>query len=163
MRFRISHWSIPDDSVSQRILTQLHGLYGKTKTIKSPEYNMRDGLSMALPWSHKLNEVKIVLFFIDDRLKLELGSATYPIPTDRRGVEERVVLDVFPNGGRERIGKLVCSFNLQQVYAEHDEAFIAPPEQRRRDIFDKPIPGFRFKRLSKAINWNRLRMTDVNK
>lgn len=170
VHYRISHWSIPSGSISQRILAQVEGHYGRNKTVVSPEYQFADGLTMAIPWTHKLRDFEVSLYYLDERLKMDLGSARFVIPADRRfhGDEsererQRVVLEVFPRGGEVRIARILCTLSLQRVYAPENEDFIAPREQRDKDVFQKPIPGFRFKRLSKAVNWNRVRDTDVER
>ncbi len=170
IRYRISHWAVPDSFISQRILLQIEAQYNRgIKIFKSPEYNLHDGMTAAIPWSEKLTEFKVVLYYIDDRLKMELGEARYVIPTNYQGFSSaeggrnRVLLDIFPNGATEKIAKILCNLCVHRSYAGSDEDHIAEPERRSRDIFHKPIPGFRFKRLSKAINWDRLRHVDVRR
>jgi hypothetical protein len=137
---------------------------------------LHTGIQIAIPWSEKLDSFQIHYWYIDERLKVDLGYSFLQIPTDRSfrndGTVNRIILDIFPHGGKERIGKLLANISVQSLYAKDvgdrrdDQRLQAdPPAQQKTAaaVFSTVIPGFRFRRLSKAVNWNRLRGINVDR
>lgn len=163
--FKISQ-TIWSESISRRVIVYLEGLYNKNKLVRSAEYKLHDGVVLAIPWSNKLDEFRLHVHYIDDRLKQSLGSCLYQLPTDARFHtneydENKLILDLFPDGGKERIGRFLCHVTLQRLYG--DDQVRPHPKETQEDYFNRPIPGFKFRRLSKAINWHRLRGIDIEK
>jgi hypothetical protein len=148
---------------------QVESLYNRgIKRLTSPDYTLQDGTTAAIPWSEKLQEFTIVLYYLDNRIKMELGQGRYTIPSDssfdtNEGSCNSALIDIFPNGGKKKIAKILCNLCVHRLYAGPKEGHIAPPARRQKDIFSKPIPGFRFKKLAKAINWNRIKSIDLQK
>lgn len=163
--FKVSH-TIWSESISRKVLVFLEGVYNHNKLVRSAEYKLHDGVVLAIPWSSKLNVFRLHVHYIDERLKVTLGTCSYTLPTDRRFHanefdENRLILDLLPDGGAERIGRFLCNVTLQRLYGDDQ---VRPSEKEaEQDYFNRPIPGFRFRRLSKAINWHRLRGIDVQK
>jgi hypothetical protein len=75
----------------------------------------------------------------------------------------------MPRGGKTPVGKLLCAAPVVYLYDEEDNQ----PKKREVRPVKAPItgaeavqsslPGFRFKRLPKAINWLKIRYIDIEK
>lgn len=164
-------------NVSRRIIFHIVGYYRK-HPVQSAEHTLKSGAQVALPWSPKLNKVVFHFFYIDDRIKVELGESVYVIPTDSSfhsdGTENRLVLGMYPCGGDgiHRLGKVLTTAFIQELYDDGKPRNVRI--DRRKDsandenrpystLLEKPPPNFRFRRLSKAVNWQRLRTTDIDR
>jgi hypothetical protein len=152
--------------VSKKIIVHLEGFY-RNKVVRSTEYRLEVGVQLALPWSDRLDQVQWNFFYIDDQLKVELGYAVYHIP-NQRGFSfdepNRIIIEILPNGGMSRIGRAICLLSVERLYADESE----PPKIKSKADpttyhIDTAVPGFRFRRLSKAVNWNKMRVIDLNR
>jgi len=153
-------------SISRNVVVHLEGLY-RNKVIRSSEHKMQAGTQLALPWSDKLDEVSIVYRYIDDKLKIELGSSSYKIPTEygfnTDGDNNRTILDIFPNGGTSRIGRVLCNIRVQKLYFDEKDHDHARHRKEASNNFAEALPGFKFHRLAKAINWNKIKLINVDR
>lgn len=161
--------------ISRKLIGSLKGFYRKT-TVDSKEQTLRAGCQLALPWSDKLNKLKISCLYIDDKLKAELGAGEFVIPTDRsfnanQGKSNRVVIQLFPPGGSIRMGKLIGDIFVQKMYDEDqklktqsDFAALNPTSKPSAGVrLEKPAERFRFQQLSKAINWRKVQAADIHR
>lgn len=164
-------------NVSRKIIVTLEGQYRK-RSIFSAEYKLHDGIQLAIPWSEKLSLIKLHFKYIDERLKCDLGTSQWRIPSTNEfytdGTPNRVILDILPNGGSERIGKILGNISIQILYAKEqcenpthrplplqNEPTVV--QKTNNAIFNTVIPGFRFRKLSKAVNWHRLRGINIDR
>lgn len=162
--------------ISRHVIFYATGHY-RNSPVQSAEHSLKRGAQVALPWSAKLSKVDFHYFYIDDKVKIELGESEYIIPNDSSfksdGSENRVVLPMFPRGGNAmgRIGKVLTSVFVQELYDEGNKATTIP---RRKNgvqgkdnyystLSERPPDDFRFRRLNKAVNWQRLRATDIDR
>lgn len=172
-QLKLSKDAWPGD-ISRKLIGSLKGFYRKT-TVDSKEQTLRPGCQLALPWSSKLNKLKVTCLYIDDRLKAELGEGEFAVPTDdsfktNHGESNRVVIQLFPPGGSVRIGKLIGDIFVQQMYDEDkklktqsDFAALNPTSKPSGVHLEKPADGFRFQRLSKTINWRKVQAADIHR
>jgi hypothetical protein len=146
--------------------------YYRNKVIKSTEYQLKVGAQLAIPWSDRLDGVRLNYYYIDDQLKMEVGSSSYHIPNERGfsfDEPNRIALDIFPNGGLNRIGKVLCLLSVEKFYddeRDNQHGKVKPVEKKSSSSsfhFDEVVPGFRFRRLSKAVNWNKIRTMDIDR
>jgi hypothetical protein len=164
---KLSSNLLPKESISKKIIVHMEGFY-RNKVIKSTEYQLKNGTQLAIPWSDRLDAIRLNYFYIDDQLKMELGNSEYKIPNERGfsfDEPNRVPLNIFPNGGLNRIGKVLCLVSVEKFYADENDVkkHKNPPIQHTSYHIDAVVPGFRFRRLAKAINWNKIRMIDLDR
>lgn len=167
-RYKISQTAWPGE-LSRKIIVHLEGYY-RGKMIQSPEYKLQSGAQLAIPWSYKLDELILKFYYIDDRLKVELGTSQFAIPSsmgfNTDGEWNKIILDIIPHGGSERIGRMLAYVNIQKLFEEENEPRTIHSKSQYHNetlLTNHNIPGFRFRRLSKAINWNRLKTIDIEK
>jgi hypothetical protein len=152
--------------ISRNVVVHMEGRY-RNKIVRSSEYKLNNGTQLAIPWSDKLDEVVIIYRYIDERLKVELGTSTYLIPTEigfqDNGENNRTILDILPNGGEMRVGRVLCNIRVQKLYHDENEKEALPRKPRNTESFAETIPGFKFRRLAKAINWNKMKLINVDR
>jgi hypothetical protein len=158
---------------SRKVICQICGYYRKQKSFSS-EYTLLEGVQLAIPWSSKLEKVIFIFSYVDERVKVEIGSSTFKIPTDSSfktdGEENRIRIDVTPNGAERRVGKVWFTIYIQKLYDDSDDAdrVISNKLQRRKHqdpsiLLAQPPIDFKFKRLNKAINWQKVSTIDLDK
>lgn len=161
--------------MSRKITAHVEGLY-RNKVVRSAEYVVAAGAQLPLPWSTRLDKVTLRFYYIDDRLKVELGFAEYDLAADKafdhNGKPTRLLLHIAPRGGETPIGKVQCTMSVMYLYEEEGgrphrireaagSAPIAAPSGK--EVMQEPVPDFRFKRLSKIINWSKIRAVDIER
>lgn len=162
--------------ISRHIIFYAVGMY-KNHPVQSAEHSLKRGTQIALPWSSKLSKVIFHYFYIDDKVKVELGESEFLIPNDNSfksdGSENRMLLPIYPRGGNPmgRIGKVLTSVFIQELYDDGKVASTTPrrkgdiqgKDQHYTTLLERPPDNFRFRRLNKAVNWQRLRTTDIDR
>ena len=166
--YKLSTTLLPKESISKKIVVHMEGFY-RNKVIKSTEYQLKNGTQLAIPWSERLDQFRVNYFYIDDQLKMELGHSEFHIPNERGfsfDEPNRIAMNILPNGGLNRIGKVMCLLSVEKFYADEDNAKKIeknPPVKNMLFHVDSVVPGFRFRRLAKAVNWNKIRMIDIDR
>ncbi|RYH28597.1 hypothetical protein EON65_11570 [archaeon] len=172
-RFKLSKHAYPSKD-SKRVIIHLEGQY-RNKVIKSSEYVVNTGTQVALPWSSRLDKITLRFYCIDERLKVEVGSCEYELDKkfDQNGKPCSLLLRIFPRGGETLVGKILCTVSVKYLYDDgkpHNQqdqpsshAEVGKQVGPTTDMLQYSLPGFRFKRLSKIINWTRVRSVDVDK
>jgi hypothetical protein len=123
------------------------------------------GSQYCLPWDEKMDKVTLYYFFIDGLLTTEIGSSIYELAKDkdfRQGCVVRTILDIKMKGCTSRIGKVMCSVSVQGVF-EEDSNHPLPRQTNIDREFSLSVPGFRFKRLSRAVHWQRVRGLNIDR
>lgn len=182
LRLRVSSHVIPSNA-SRRLVAHLEGQY-RNKAVRSAEVVVGSGSQLALPWSSRLDCVTLRLFCIEERLKTEVGSAVYEVGQDKsfdwNGRASVLLLHLLPRGGSNAIGKLQCSVSVMYLYDKADGATrrqtampvpaapgqpgpVAEEKTAAGPSIAEPLPDFRFKRLSKTIDWRKIRAVEVDR
>eukprot|EP01039_Chlorochromonas_danica_P004626 gene4626-5068_t len=193
-RLRVSSQVIPSNA-SRRLVAHLEGQY-RNKAVRSAEVVVGTGSQLALPWSSRLDTVTLRLFYIEERLKTEIGSAVYEVGQDKSfdchgyggggggggGRASVLLLHLLPRGGSAAIGKVQCSVCVMYLYDKADPrqtaiatAPLAPATASEQKTvaagggggggpsIGEALPDFRFKRLSKTIDWPKIRAVEVDR
>lgn len=164
-------------NISRKVIFHATGHYRK-HVVQSSDYVLKSGAQLALPWSSKLDKIVFHYHYIDDRIKVELGETIFTIPTDKSflsdGSENRVSLPILPCGGDgvHRIGKVLAIVYVQELYDDSKSGQrdvkprvgnINPSDRKVTALVERPPPGFRFRRMNKAVNWQRVRMASIDR
>ena len=161
-RFKISS-EIWKNSKSRRIVAFIEGQY-KTKVIKSADSKLYNGSKYILPWNEKLRKVQVNLFFIDDLLTVDIGTALYIVSEDGKfqtdGNTADVILKIYPMGGTVPIGKVMAKVSVQSMFEDEQPV----NKTKKTPVLDHnfAVPDFRFKRLSRVLHWERLRAINIS-
>lgn len=160
--FKLSK-SVWHASQSKKVVGFVEGVYANHHhTVRSSDCKVYKGTQYAVPYADELTRIHFHFFIIDSLLAVDLGTATYNLREDKQfdpnNPSTQIVLDVMPRAGTQRIGKLNCFVSVQMLF-----------EERRREPlpseidFQQSMPGFHFKRLSRVVNWERIRSLDIQK
>jgi len=175
LRFKISRevWKF---SKSRKIVAFIEGHY-KYKKVQSEDATVYEGSKFDIPYSEKLREIAIHFFFIDGLLTIDVGSCIYDLAHDKLFVDDgnvtSVTLNIFANGSTIPIGKVSFNTFVQDMYGD-DTNFSRSTDKNRsthtkkehdHDVSDHQliVPGFRFKRLSRVLHWDRLRSINLDR
>lgn len=164
-RFKISKdvWST---SKSRRIVAFAEGSY-HGKIVKSVDSKVYTGTKLCLPWNETLQKLQINFYFIDDLLTIDIGTALYAISDDGKFGQEtastEVLLKIYPVGAVVPVGRAFVSITIQEMFADENTGAhnCAVPKQTAID-HDFAVPGFRFKRLSRVLHWERIRSINLS-
>lgn len=161
VRFKISRdvWKY---SKSRRVVCFIEGSY-KNKIIKSHDAAVYGGSTYCIPWSEALDRVQLNFFFIDALLTMDIGQALYSLQDklfkpDRTATE--IVLMICPTGSSVAVGKVLLKVSVQDMFDEERITKHATPSPSGVE-HSFAVPGFRFKRLSRVLHWERLRSLDI--
>ena len=175
LRFKISRevWKF---SKSRKIVAFIEGHYNHKK-VQSDDATVYEGSKFDIPYSEKLREIAIHFFFIDGLLTIDVGSCIYDLAHDKLFVDDgnvtSVTLNIFANGSTIPIGKVSFNTVVQDMYGD-DTKRSRPSDKNRHTHTRKDhdehvsdhqliVPGFRFKRLSRVLHWDRLRSMNLNR
>lgn len=164
-RFRISK-DFFNTSKSRKIVAFAE-FYMKNKTFRSAECHVNSGSQYCLPWSDAIDEVHMHFYYIDDLLAVEVGSSVYELKKDKQflsdGSNVEVILPVRVKGSLDRVGKVMLNISVQAMYegeAPYDKKPVSRPDASEYNL---SIPGFRFRRLTRSVNWERIRAFHVDR
>jgi len=147
----------------------------KHKKVQSDDATVYEGSKFDIPYSEKLKEIAIHFFFIDGLLTIDVGSCIYDLVHDKLFVDDgnvtSVTLDIFANGSTIPIGKISFNTVVQDMYG--DDTNRSRPTDNIRHSRTKEehvtsdhqliVPGFRFKRLSRVLHWDRLQSINLDR
>jgi hypothetical protein len=175
LRFKISRevWKF---SKSRKIVAFIEGHY-KYKKVQSEDATVYEGSKFDIPYSEKLREIAIHFFFIDGLLTIDVGSCIYDLVHDKLFVDDgnvtSVTLNIFANGSTIPIGKVSFNTFVHDMYG--DDANLSRSSDKNRSTHTKKehdndvsdhqliVPGFKFKRLSRVLHWDRLRSINLDR
>ncbi|KAJ1432702.1 hypothetical protein B484DRAFT_394850, partial [Ochromonadaceae sp. CCMP2298] len=178
VRFKISRdvWKY---SKSRRVVCFIEGSY-KNKIIKSHDAAVYEGAAYCIP-SEALERVQLNFFFIDALLTMDIGMALYSLQAFNQSLGSaggsegtegtEVVLMIYPRGSTVAVGKVLLKMSVQDMF---DDERVAKHGQGQGKVpgqvgavqgleHNFAVPGFRFKRLSRVLHWDRLRSLDVTR
>lgn len=159
-RFKITQ-DIWKTSSSRKIIAFAESTI-KNKTFRSVECRVSSGSQYCLPWSDSITAVSLHFYYIDALLSVEIGSSVYELAQDRKFVSDgssaRVILDIMLKGSQQRVGKVVCDVSVQNLFDGPGRARRQAPRHETQDQqLNLADPDFRFKRLTRSVNWERVR------
>ena len=164
-RFKIAKevWST---SKSRRIVAFAEGSY-HGKVVKSIDSKVYNGTKFCLPWNETLQRLQINFYFIDDLLTIDIGTALYAISEDGKFGKEtaktEAVLKIYPVGATVPVGRAMISISVQEMFDDENTGFHKCAVAKQSVIdHDFAVPGFRFKRLSRVLHWERIRSFNVS-
>lgn len=156
-----------------KLVAHVSGNYNcsnKYRTFKSEEQTVYEGVTFILPCylkneSLELKFIEIMFYQIDGQLSIFLGSSKFEfsdgfVPID--GPSSAIIAVISPGNSR-RIGTVHCHFSTLDVFDENHGANRIQHHPEAEALNQIPIPNFRFQRLSKCINWERIRMLSVER
>jgi hypothetical protein len=163
-RFRVTK-EIWNGSSSRKIIAFAEFTDGKS-VFRSSECVVNTGSQYCLPWNDKMDKIAIYYFFIDGLLTTEIGSSVYEPSKDKEfrhdGSAVRTVIDIKMKGCTSRVGKVMCSVSVQGVF-EEDSHHPLPRQLNGDREYSLSLPGFRFKRLSRAVHWQRIKGLNIDR
>lgn len=150
---------------TKKIVAVTEGVY-KNSVIRSTTNKVYDGSRFSVPWSSDLRSLKIHFYVIDGLLTADLGTAIYAVSEDSSfnpvGVEPHaIVVDIMPQGVTERIGKALCKVWVQDLFKEKTERRYNINMEENQELTN--LPDFKFRRLNKVINWDKIHGMNVDK
>lgn len=163
--FKLSN-SIWQTTNSGKVVAFIQGTYNNA-IIKSHDCKVYSSSQYCIPYTDTLKKVKITFFIIDGLLTQDVGYAEYNVSEDRDftpdGSFVDVRLDICPKGGTLPIGRVTAKVSAQYLFDDEPENKSLRRRRKKGDLdMQLSIPGFRFKRLSKGINWERVRGLNLN-
>ena len=173
VRFKISRevWKF---SQSRKIIAFIEGHY-KHNRVQSNDAKLYEGSKFEIPYSENLKKISIHFFFIDGLLTIDVGSCVYDLAHDKLFVNDgnvtSVALDLFADGSTVPIGKVTINTTVQDTYEEEELTNSNHPPHHRNNKesiandhhYQLIIPGFRFKRLSRVLHWDRLQSVNLDR
>ena len=166
VRFKLSS-EVWKQSISRRVVAFIEGSY-KNKIVKSNDAKVMNGSKYCIPWTENIQKVQMNFFFIDDLLTMDIGTALYLVAEDRKfvadGSSTEVLLHVYPNGATVPIGRALVKVQVQAMFADEQPTTMLTNRQSNRGTDDHTfaVPGFRFKRLSRVLHWERIRSLNIS-
>jgi hypothetical protein len=169
----VEHFKIAKDvwniTKSKKIIAFMEGWYkNNSKMIKSSDNKLMKGCSFAVPWTEEIKKILIRFFIIDSLLSIEIGLSTYIIDVedlDLKTTRRQLKLNIMPKAGVEPIGNLYCIISIQSLFEDEQRSL-----QQQQYVENESShcqlslpPDFRFKKLSKIINWEKLRSFPFDK
>jgi hypothetical protein len=152
-------------STSRRVVAFIEGQY-HNKVVKSADSKVYNGSSFCIPWSEALQKVQVNFFFIDDLLTLDIGAAVYVLAQDKNftpdGEPIEVVLKLYPNGGTVPNGRLLARVRVQDMFDDEERVVTTKQQVVKNVDHSFAVPGFRFKRLSRVLHWERIRALNLS-
>lgn len=154
---------------SRNIKANLEGCYieGKRKKLfKTPDQKVHNGTIYCLPWKETLNTLRIFFSAHVETTRIETGISFLDVKkvNCHQGAVE-LTLDIMK--GTMKVGKALCQVGRQSLFA-NDDGILGVLPQKATSFQDEinlqePLPKFQFRRLSKPLNWDRLRALDLNR
>ncbi len=144
----------------------------KQKSYRSIDSVVTEGSQYVLPWNESTEVVIMYFYYIDALLTVEIGTSVYDIMNDKKFVSDgrnvEVIMDIKLNGSQERVGRVLCNISVQSLFDEKRDTNKAAKLSRylsdhRTGEFSMALPNFRFKRLSRSVNWERVRGFHVDR
>jgi hypothetical protein len=159
--FKISR-SIWKLSSTNKVIAFVEGHYN-SKSIKSEEAKLHVGTIFGIPCTTSLESFTIHYFMIDGLLTVDIGKTIFQLRTYELADGMQLPplrLDIIQHGTTTSIGNVRLVISVQDLYS-------AKPLQQlplaKTSELDFALPGFRFKRLTKACNWDRVRSVNIEK
>lgn len=161
-RFKISS-ELWKNSKSRRIVAFTEGMY-KNKVVKSADSKLYNGSRYVLPWNEHLQKVQINFYFIDDLLTVDIGTALYNVSEDGKFSTDAptdITLKIYPMGGTVPVGRVLVTVSIQAMFDDEQQP---PATKQKKQVLDHnfAVPGFRFKRLSRVLHWERIRSLNLS-
>ena len=169
--FDVVHFKISRDiwkhSKSRKVVGFIEGCY-KNAVIKSNDCTVHPGTQFCIPHTETLTQVRVHFFFIDGLLTVDIGTSEYNVAADNMFVPDGSLIDIrlniVPHGSKVPVGRVLAKVSAQYLF--EDEPVNSKVGHKRLEPgvdFQLALPDFRFKRLSRAINWQRLRGINIEK
>ena len=149
---------------------------GPVSVLKSAEQRAVPGCQFYVPWAETITGLTVNVYSIQDRLTCFVGQAD--ITTEFCGIEPSK-LDLYIKNCEETVGKIYLSVFVRQIFLDKSSpiepactaerlAMKRKEEGRGCDISSLcvsiPTPAeFRFNRLTRPINWERLRCINLRR
>lgn len=168
-RFKLSK-EVWKSTKSRKVVVFAEAFYDDEggETVRSGDTKLSYGAQIFVPYvlrSTRLKEVVLHFYLIDGLLTVDFGESSYLVQAELASAD----MNIYQNGSTRRIGKVICSFRLQDPFegsaakgGQGDEPSKGPPLVV--DYSQKSaLPNFRFKKLSRNINWERIKAFNIDK
>ena len=144
---------------------------GPTSVLKTAEQRAVPGTTFFVPWAETITGLIVNVHSIQDKLTCFIGQTE--ITTEYFGIKPTSV-DLYIKNSGQIVGSMSVSINVRQIFV--DEAskpdfskgeqlcITAAAVEEGVGPYCAPTPeGFRFNRLSRPINWERLRSINLRR
>lgn len=137
--------------------------------LKSPEQRAVPGCTVYVPWAGTIVGLVLNVHAIQDRLTCFLGQAE--VTTEYFGTQP-TKLDLYIKNCGEVVGTISVSVFVRQIFMEQGPPAPAesalkiqkPVDTEEVGPYCVPTPdGFRFNRLARPVNWERLRSINLRR
>lgn len=169
VRFKVSS-GVYKDSKSRKIVAFVEGRYNNHVT-KSADERLLKGALFYIPWQENLDSVILNMYFIDGLLTIDIGTAIYNIRDDKHfspdsGNMVDAVLHIFRSGALVPLGWVTVRVGVTHIFEDEGKAVrklpIGSSGKDCSATHSFAVPGFRFKRLSRSLHWDRLRAFNIS-
>lgn len=139
--------------------------------LKSVEQRAVPGCAFCVPWAETISGLVVNVHSIHDRLTCFIGQAE--ITTDCFGIQPSN-LDLYIKNCGQIVGQIALSVAVRHIFADGSSKngegkggplrIPEPPRDGCVTVNCTPTPqGFRFNRLSRPVNWERLRSINLRR
>lgn len=143
---------------------------GHSSLLKSAELRAVPGCTFFVPWADNISGLVVNVYAIQDKLTCFIGQAE--INCEYFGIHP-TNLDLYIKNCGQIVGKVALSVHVRQIFhdpsscKEDTKVLLNLPSaavDAEATRYCIPTPdGFRFNRLSRPINWERLRSINLRR
>lgn len=163
-----------------KVVGRINGYYGpetNLRIIQSDEKTIYEGVKFSLPYHNSmknqfsLQKLILQVYQIDGPISVDIGTCTLLLSESERNVLVNmhqtlsdIVVDIA-SASNQKLGKVMISIHAQNVYKDEKDIRNKKSEKEEGEssLLQIPIPNFRFQRLSRCINWERIRSLPMDK
>lgn len=132
-------------------------LDGKTQEL----FSLKTGMRLIIPWNPEISVITLIVFIVDGVLTRYIGHCNITEMSNNT----RRYSKIIGNSG-ECVGCLYFVLNIEKRYAEkgdHAQRISSKQHQYDESKMHHILPSFRFRKLGRRINWDRLRSLNVER
>jgi hypothetical protein len=165
--------SVCNDSQSP-ILAFVEADYGRIQKYRSPEHKLYPGTIFGIPYHESLICLSIYVSITEGALTTDVGSSKITLGEGQLELMKagsiEISSDIMGTAGRKRVGVMKCRFSRRAVFSDEtdQESTTAASAQKAAKAAEElgvldPLPNFRFSKRRKPINWERLKLLNLNR
>jgi hypothetical protein len=137
------------------------------KPYRTKSITISSGALFSFPWISHICMVKINFFLVNENLTEVIGSTFIDNIHDRPDYTIESY-DILKNN-HECIGRIQCKKYCRNIFATDSNSKPSPQDtssnshQLEEIVRKKNVPGFRFRKLSRPINWDRIKLFNLDR
>ena len=159
-------------SASGKVQVFGEGTFGRNKNkrvFKTKTSKVYSGCILCVPWSKDLRKIALHFSLADDNVIYDVGIAVWDmVAVPVLVTASEITMFVTASNGRIQIGRIVCRVIRQDIFCS-DATTPEAQFKLHKNVLEEevkmrnPVPKFKFRRLSRPINWDKFKKINVKR